>query len=700
MTFLHPWAVAVGAAAAGLPLLIHWLTRPRPARRPLSTVRFVREVVRQRRARSRLRDLLVLGARVAAVLLLAWAVARPLLGEEPAVTAAAAGDTARVVLLDVSQSMAAESNGVALLERARPLAAEYLGDRPGLGANLLLAGASARPVFDRLSGNFAALRDELAQARPRPERLNVQAAVGRAGELLAGARGGPGLRRELVIVSDFQRSGWAAVDFAALPLDTRVQLVSVAPADPLPNLAVLRAGVRGRAEQGRAARLEVEVGNFSPAARPVEVELTLGDATYRVQGVCAAWAKITLGTDVPLRQGGWQSGQARLLGVRDALAADNSRPFVVEVRPAPIYALLTREAAGPRISSSYFLERALVPAEPRAGRPEARVVRVAPDPLDRDVLAAADVIVVDHPGRLSADAVRLLATLLRRGRGVFYVAAELADAVNLKLLAEAAGSELQLPVEFLPPRAGQPRRDLFLTEVKRDAPPFRVFGDGLNGLTAPLRFAGGLGSRRLEGALADDILASYSDRSACLVLTACGAGTLAVLNADLASSDLPRSPAFVPLVGELVDRLLGPQRGGEAAACGEPLAVSLPPGVGPAAGLRVAGPGREAEGTSTLTEEGGGVLWRSPALGPPGVYQVRRGTRVVHAVAAAVPAEESDLRPLDPAVLQGRLAGGRAVHFRAAGGGEQGQDDLWVWLAVGCVVCVCGELALLKLFRT
>jgi hypothetical protein len=34
MTFLHPWAIALGVAAAALPFVIHWLTRPRPVRLP------------------------------------------------------------------------------------------------------------------------------------------------------------------------------------------------------------------------------------------------------------------------------------------------------------------------------------------------------------------------------------------------------------------------------------------------------------------------------------------------------------------------------------------------------------------------------------------------------------------------------------------------------------------------------------------
>ena len=49
---------------------------------------------------------------------------------------------------------------------------------------------------------------------------------------------------------------------------------------------------------------------------------------------------------------------------------------------------------------------------------------------------------------------------------------------------------------------------------------------------------------------------------------------------------------FVPLVGELVSRLLGRGRAPEEVACGEPLNVYLPPTAGPVAGLRLTGTAR------------------------------------------------------------------------------------------------------------
>src|SRR2546421_330888 len=98
--------------------------------------------------------------------------------------------------------------------------------------------------------------------------------------------------------------------------------------------------------------------------------------------------------------------------------------------------------------------------------------------------------------------------------------------------------------------------------------------------SGPLRFSGGLNSRHAEGGLIDDVVASYSDRSAALVVTSCGAGKLAILNADLGASNLPASPLFVPMMGELVGRLLAQQRAADAAPCGEPIALYLPPNAG------------------------------------------------------------------------------------------------------------------------
>ena len=221
-----------------------------------------------------------------------------------------------------------------------------------------------------------------------------------------------------------------------------------------------------------------------------------------------------------------------------------------------------------------------------------------PAALDQAAVAAGDLIVLDHPGKLTDETVKLLAALLHRGRPILYVAAELIDATNLKRLGEAAGSGLQMPVEFTPPPAGQARRDLFYTAVRRDSAPLGVFGDSLTSVMGRLRFAGGLSSRRLGTGVDADVLAAYNDGSAGIVLCASDAGVLAVLNADLAASNLPRTSAFLPMLTELVGQMLDRGRATEAAYCGEPLVVHLPAEAGAAAGLRSrAGPGEA--GTET-----------------------------------------------------------------------------------------------------
>jgi hypothetical protein len=695
MAFMNPWAIAFGILAAGLPVLIHWLTRPRPVVRKLSTLRFVLQAIQQRRARYRLRDFLILAVRTAAILLLALAVARPLLGRKASTVDEETGSTTRVVVLDVSQSMAARTGGIQAFERARSLAATHLAFRPEMIADLVLAGASARPVFDRPSSNFGALRDELGKTGSRSERLHVQNALNTAARLLATGEGRPSRRRELIILSDFQRTQWASADFSGLPRDTVLKLEFTGAAQTPPNLAILRVGSTSRAEQGRALQVEVEVGNFSNANRRVEVELAFGESSLRMEGFCAAGAKTTFTTEAVPRAVGWQAGRARLVASNDALPEDDERAFVIDVRPPPVFALVTRQAAGPRPTSSYYLERALIPSEPRGDLPAPKVARFDPNDADREALGASDLIVIDHPGRIPEALLTLLSGWLRRGKSVFYVAADAADAGNLKRLADLAGSDLRLPVEFAPAPPGHVRGLRFLADYRGDAPPFAVFGDTLASVLAPLRFSGGLVTRPLPDALADDVKARYGDRNACLVISSCGGGSLAILNADLAASSLVASPVFVPLVGELTALLLGNRSIAPPVACGEPFAVALPADAGAPSGLTVVPTNPAME----LSEEREGPILRASAAGLPGVTRILRGERPVFAVASVVPDEESDLTPLAPSVFQGRLAGDRQVSYRNANRIDDEDDTLWAWLVIGCLACVTSELILLRAFR-
>lgn len=683
-------------AAAAVPLAVHFLTRPRPVKMPLSTVRFVREAVQQRRARNRLRDAIILALRTLAILLIGWAIARPLVGEQKLVSAADEGATARVVLLDVSQSMAAVDGGGNAFQRARAAAGQYLDYRSGLRVNLILAGATPEAVFDAPSTNVVSLREQLAESGVRPERLNLSAAIAMAGEMLAKVPGEK-VRRELVVISDFQRSNWATANFESLPEETLIQLESVAAAKVPDNLAITNVTIEGRPAEGREVILEVEVGNYAATARKAQVEVTLGDAAYQLEELCPPRTRTTLTKTITVRQAGWHPGAARLVDAADALSDDNTRPFVLDVRPAPTYALITREPVSKRPSSTYYLERALLPFGDASGG--ARVVRMSPARMDLETLANAELLVIDHPGRLKSQQVEMLVSLLRRGRAVFYVAAELVDASNLKLLAEAAGGGLQPPVDLVPPPRGSLRRDLFLAEVKTDRAPFNALGDGSASLLSPLRFAGGLATQRIEGALEDDILATYSDRSTCLYVTSSEAGSLAVLNADLAASTIHTSSAFAILVEQLVEHLLQQNRV-EGAAAGELLVRRLPTTAHAVTDLSVVDATGANVAASELVDEGDGFVWRWTGAGPPGIYQVKSAEKTLSSVAITTPAEESDLRVLDADVLTGRLAGERQVQFSSTVAGDQQRDDTWTWFAVACVLCMLGEIVALRSFNS
>lgn len=712
MGVLHITALVVGLALAALPVIVHLLTRPRPVRYPFAPMRFLEGALKQRRFFSRVRDVAVLTARVLLLAAIALAFARPLLRGPEGPAAGAVGR--RVVVLDVSASMAAGRGGAGAFPRAQALALQYL-KKDGARANVILAGAQPRPVFDRLSANLPALEAAVLGAAPCPEVLDPTAALDCAARMFLNPPPPAGAREQLVLITDLQETNWRSVARGGLPpgIEIVVEFAGLAPRTP--NLAVTDAGIVGRVAAGRAVMLRAEVSNFTEAEQTRTVEMTVEDRAYRQTVTCRPWGQAVALIETPWQpsdaDAGWITGRARLLEANDALATDDTRHFAVEVARPTSYALVTARTDLEVGTPTYLVARMFCPDAGRAGGE--RLTRLAARSLHAEALARTDIIIVHRPGRLQPEGVQALAAALRRGCSVIYIAGEPADAENLAAVGQAMKGALRLPVVFTGWESGsrihaRANPELRVREVRATLPPFSAFGADAQSLASALTAARALKTSADPQGAPDDVLAAWDDGAAALVLSRAGAGTLVVWNADLEGTTLPRDPFFVALMRETARMLIEtPSAGGAALPCGAARTIPLPSTDGRLKALEAIGPdGLRMEGFA-VKDGPGGPAWHWERVGPPGVYRVKSGPATVLAVATACPPEESDLRPIAVGALQARLAPasnaaqGTAVTVLGAPGIEAPRQsaEIWPWLLVAAIVLLVVELILLKLFR-
>src|SRR5688500_15557811 len=154
VSFLFPAALAL-AAAAIIPLLIHLWRRRLGARIDFPAARYLARAEREHSRRLRLRNLLLMIARVAAVVMLAIAAARPMTN----VGSVGHAPTALAIVLDNSMSSALAAGGTTTLARLtdaarRAIDALDAGDRVWLitAGGRITAGTPAdiRAALDRV----------------------------------------------------------------------------------------------------------------------------------------------------------------------------------------------------------------------------------------------------------------------------------------------------------------------------------------------------------------------------------------------------------------------------------------------------------------------------------------------------------------------------------------------------------------------
>jgi hypothetical protein len=379
MTFLAPALLALGLAAA-VPLALHLLQRHQGPRVVFPALRYLRRAEREHSTRLRLRQVLLLALRVLALLLLAAAAAQPFLsaggqGHHP---------TSVVIILDNSLASGAVTGDRRTLDHLKDAAlATLLAAGPDDRLWLIHAGEPWEPA---LTGAPGVLANAVRAAEPAATAGDLTGQLERAAGILAAEA--DGRAAEIHLLSDLP-----VTSFRPGPPASGGPRVFVLepPAPPERNRAVTAVEVGGGLPplSGDASTVTAALGGATgsdiPESEPVAVRLVVeGEVVSAGQAPVGGVATLPL----PPRGPGILTGRVEI--DPDALAADDRRYFVTEVRRPPAVRIA---APAP------YVEQALaVLEEARRTRPwtsGAQDVIIAPGAVGVEALrAGADVIVL------------------------------------------------------------------------------------------------------------------------------------------------------------------------------------------------------------------------------------------------------------------------------------------------------------------
>jgi len=312
MSFLAPWALWLGALAA-VPLALHLWQRRTAARVDFPAVRYLQRMAQDHAREVRVQNVLLLLLRLAIVLVIALAAARPF----AAVPAAGHAPVAMAVVLDNSLSSQAVTEAGPMLDRLRAMAAAILAEA-GPEDQLWLVTMDGVTV----GGELAALSDALAEVTPLDGAGDASRALARA---MAVVRESPLPVRQVVVLTDGQRSSWDPSALASVAREDVRWRVAVPPLVWGPNHAV-REAVAAPSVWGAAGAVRLRV-----AAKD--------SVSWRVQVAGRTFARGTAGPEATvLARGrpalrGWAAATVEL--TPDELRGDDRRYLAVRVGDPP-----------------------------------------------------------------------------------------------------------------------------------------------------------------------------------------------------------------------------------------------------------------------------------------------------------------------------------------------------------------------------
>lgn len=666
-TFANPaWLLA---AFVAVPLLAHLFSRTRPRRREFPSLKLLREAMRQVTRVRKPRDRWLLLVRTLAMIALIGAFLQPWLLSR---FASASGVAKTVVLVvDVSASMSWADGTQTRLAQATTAAEDVLATLPANSrANIVWVRAFAASELPEPGPNLDYLRDALRKATARPEPGDIAGALALALKQLSAADGD----RELVVLSDFQRSAWRE-DALEPPTGIRVTRVAVGTDDEANTALAGLALEPARPIVGQDAHIVCRVRNFSAGPRRATLFAEAGESRLSQTVELAPWSETLAVLPVKFPREGIIPIKATL--GEDPFPGDNVRHALAEVRGALQVAVAGAEDD---VTATTWLRA----AKSLDGVTARRIQHS--DIAD----ARAEVLLVSAWNGGEFDA---LTAFLKRGGAVVLQPTEGLDTAALgKWLGASATGPL-----------GVEKRDAgwSLRIAAEEHPVFSLFASGAFGDPAKGVFR----SRTSTPLFVDKTkpLLAYDDGRAALAIFEFSIGAdrpaaVAWWNLDLAATDWATRTAFVPFFGEFVRHLASRTQAPALRVFepGTPLrfdTAALDPSV-----IRLVD---DREQQTELAAEDARIPNRLAAkeVAVPGSYRWLAQDGVLDHAVVNFPDTESDLRRMSGAELEQSAGTLVSTRERTRLSDLREGHPLWAWFLAAAVLLFLIEGVLLRTFQ-
>ncbi len=546
LTFLNS-AILFGLAAVTIPILIHLFTRQKTKTIFFSSLRFLKELQKQKIRRLKIRQILLLILRTLLILILIFAFARPTLRSSSSSSLEAGAQLTTVIILDNTLSMGREPEGQKLLDAARKRALEVV-DLLRPGDEMYLLYPQDPPIFaqDGPRYNLENIKDLISETELSYQKTNYPAAITLANQIMAASLN---INKEIYFISDMQKTGLSMAgnsngskfigdDVSLFVLPTTI------PSEE--NLGVTNVAFENQIlEQGKVAEVKATIKNYgeNPANNKLVHLFVNGKRVgQNVVNLEAESASNVIFRFVP-DQAGFQAGFVLLED--DDLIEDNRRHFTFSISKEIQLLLVGNEAR-----DTYYLNLALQPQKEVSSH--IKIEQIKSEKFAEQNLEDSEVVILSNVSKFDHAETLKLQKFVTEGGGLMIL---LGADVDLRNYNDGLHKKLNLPLLTQSPNKVGGDQFLSFGKIDFSHPIFKgVFEDEKVVESPHVRFTLNVSSKEPL-----DKIIEYNNGAPFLFESKLQKGRIIYMTTGISQdwSDLIFRGLFVPLINRSVSYLSG-----------------------------------------------------------------------------------------------------------------------------------------------